>query len=207
MDFDKIEEEHKEVIEDLGACPISAMNTVEAMQDGDCMCIGLQVQRPEAAIADPSRLIIQDIFPTYFSADSFLESAKFKIDAAGGDGAQATGGFKEYEGQLALGLGRENITGIMPLYLFKEHWNLAKRKVQPVFGFMCTLDVMGYKSEQFFTIPFSVLLKAMQKVAQDPKEVNKTMLQQIQETCSKIIEINQTFREDLVTKFIEFSTK
>ena len=50
------------------------------------MCIGMEVQRPEAAIADPSRLNIRDIFPTYISADSFLESAKFKIDHAGGAG-------------------------------------------------------------------------------------------------------------------------
>jgi len=48
------------------------------------MCIGLDIQRPEAAIADPSRLIIKDIFPTYLSADSFLESAKFKIQEKAG---------------------------------------------------------------------------------------------------------------------------
>jgi hypothetical protein len=35
----------------------------------------------------------------------------------------------------------------MPLYLFKEHWQIAQRRIQPVLGFMCTLDVMGYSSE------------------------------------------------------------
>jgi len=126
----------------------------------------MEVQRPEAAIADPSRLIIKDIFPTYISADSFLESAKFKIEHAGGGDDQAHGGFakggqtKVPDAQLALGLGRESITGIMPLYLFEEHWAIAKRKVQPVFGFMCALDVMGYSLEQLFTVPFLALLRA-----------------------------------------------
>jgi hypothetical protein len=88
-------------------------------------------------------LKIEDIFPTYISVDGFLESAKFKIEG----NALATGGFNEAEGELALGLGMEHITGIMPLYLFKEHWYLCKKKIQPVLALMCTLDVMGYSSE------------------------------------------------------------
>ena len=51
------------------------MDTVEAIEQQDCMCIGLNVSRPEAAIADPSRLVINDIYPTYISLESFLQSA------------------------------------------------------------------------------------------------------------------------------------
>jgi hypothetical protein len=58
---------------------------------------------------------------------------------------EAHSGFKIHgEGKLAMGLGRENITGVLPLFLFKEHWNIARRKAGPIFGFMCTLDIMGY---------------------------------------------------------------
>ena len=146
-DFKKITADNLKILDDVGSCAFSCMDTVEAIQDTDCMCIGLSVNRPEAAIADPTRLVIRDIIPTYLTADSFLESAKFKIDAAD-DQKKAHSGFDmKGEGHLAMGLGRENITGIMPLYLFQEHWNIAKRKVQPVYGFMCTLDVMGYTSE------------------------------------------------------------
>jgi len=28
-----------------------------------------------------------------------------------------------------MGIGRENITGLLPLFLFKEHWFIAKRKI------------------------------------------------------------------------------
>ena len=46
-----------------------------------------------------------------------------------------------------MGLGRENITGVLPLALFDQHWGIAKRKMQPILGFMCTLDILGYNSE------------------------------------------------------------
>jgi len=55
------------------------MSTIEAMQEADCMCISLTIQRPEAAIADASRLVIIDIIPTYISAESFLQSAQFNL--------------------------------------------------------------------------------------------------------------------------------
>ena len=98
MDFKKLAEEHKKVIEDIGACPLSCLDAVEAIEEQDCMCIGLQVQRPEAAIADASRLVIKDIIPTYMTADSFLNSAQFKIQSNGGEAAH--GGFgKNQEGQ------------------------------------------------------------------------------------------------------------
>jgi len=119
----------------------------------------------------------------------------------------AHGGFKEGEGHLAMGLGRENITGIMPLYLFPEHWNVAKRKAQPVYGFMCTLDVMGYSSEQFFTVPFLVLLKAMTKASTEPTEVNKRVLKQVEQTCVVMMDTERTFRNEVVGRLVDFTAK
>ena len=43
-----------------------------------------------------------------------------------------------------MGQARESIQGLMPLYLFKEHWQVASKNVQPLYGLMFTLDVMGY---------------------------------------------------------------
>ena len=147
-DFQKIKKDNEKVINDVGACALSCLDTAEALEESDCMCISLSITRPEAAIADPSRVRIKDIIPTYLTADSFLEAAQFQINAAAGDEAKAHNAFeKDGEGKITQGIGRENITGVMPLYLFKEHWNIAKRKVQPIFGFMCTLDIMGYSSE------------------------------------------------------------
>lgn len=86
------------------------------------------------------------------------------------------------------GNAREEITGAMPLYLFPEHWQVAKRNIQGLFGFMCTLDVMGYAASQYYTVPYLVLAKMAKKVKEDPSEVNQRMFKYIQETCVKIIE-------------------
>ena len=51
----------------------------------------------------------------------------------------------------------------MPLYLFDQHWWLAKRKIAPVLGFMCTKDVLGFTNEQLHTVPFLILIKAMEQ--------------------------------------------
>jgi hypothetical protein len=49
----------------------------------------------------------------------------------------------------------------MPLYLFKEHWEIAKKRSPPIYGLMCTLDVMGYSPSQSFIIPFMILIRAI----------------------------------------------
>lgn len=145
FDMTKVRAEHATLAETLGACPLSCNDLFEAMEAADCMCLGLDVSRSEACIADPSRLVIKDIIPTFMTGDSFLDSAVFSLRknelAHGG-----FGGTSQAEGQLAQGLGREKITAVMPLYLFKEHWEIARRKTPPIYGFICTLDIMGYQS-------------------------------------------------------------
>ena len=89
--------------------------------------------------------MIKKIVPTIMTSEGFLESAIYNLSKD----KMAHGGFelhKDVKGikGLAEGVGREKVTGVLPLYLFKEHWEIAKRKSPPIYGFMCTLDVMGY---------------------------------------------------------------
>ena len=166
--------------EKLGDCPLSQCNVVELMRNCDCMCIGLNIARSQATILDPTKLVIKDVFPVYISLDSFLESSIFNLKM----NQDAAGGFDfQHEGKLAVGAGRESITGVMPLYLFKEHWELAKRKLQPVFGFMCTLEPLGYTSSQFFIIPFLVLVRALKAVEEEPTSARQQILELVKQTC------------------------
>lgn len=89
LDVQKLREEHKEVIDSIGTCPLSQSDTIEAMQGGDCMCLCLQISRSEATIQDPSKLIIHDIVHTYMTCDSFLESSIFNLRK----NEEASGGF------------------------------------------------------------------------------------------------------------------
>ena len=75
------------------------------------------------------------------SLDMFLESSTFMLK----QNEDASGAF-DYtkQGQLALAAGREPVTGVFPVYLFKEHWQIANLKLQSLLGFLCTLDPLGY---------------------------------------------------------------
>ena len=59
MNFKELREKYKDLINTIGTDPLSCMDLIEAMEDGDCMCIGLDVVRPETAIVDPTKVEIK----------------------------------------------------------------------------------------------------------------------------------------------------
>jgi hypothetical protein len=60
---------------------------------------------------------------------------------------------------------------------------------------MCTLDPMGYTVGQLNTIPFLVLNKAIEDVADDPTESRKRVLALVLETCVKLVDQNETLKK------------
>ena len=89
---------------------MSQCNVVELLRQKDCMCIGLAIKRSEATISDPSRLVIKRVYPVFMSLDSFLDSALFSLQL----NQDAAGNFdiKDEGGKLAVGAGREELTGL-----------------------------------------------------------------------------------------------
>ena len=115
MNLEKIKANWQEIISELGCCPLSQSDTLELMQNGDCMCLSLQIGRSQATIQDPTKLVIQGIVPTFMSLDSFLDSSIFKLK----QNSSAAGDFDyNMQSELALGLGRESVSGVLPLFLF-----------------------------------------------------------------------------------------
>ena len=109
------------------------------------------------------------------------------------------------QGELALGLGRESVSGVLPLFLFREHWEIAKCKLQPLFGFMCTLDPMGYTMSQLFTIPFLVLNKAMEDVQEKPTESNQRILMYVLNTCVQLVGQNESLKRQIIEQANAFA--
>lgn len=93
-----------------------------------------------------------------------------------------------------MGVGRENVSGVIPLFLFKEHWEIARRKAPPIYGFLCTLDIMGYASSQYFNIPYMVLLRAIEKAKDENKEIYHHIERLVLETCKTILTFNEEHR-------------
>ena len=74
----------------------------------------------------------------------------------------------------------------------------------PVLGLMCALDVMGYSTDQMFTVPFLVLVRAEEKVRQDGSAVNKRMLKYIKKTCLEITK-SKEYKNKLVEQLVAFA--
>ena len=53
---------------------------------------------------------------------------------------------------------------------------------------MCTLDVMGYAAEQFYTVPYLVMAKAIEKEFDSSnQEAQSRMYRLIEQTCTNMI--------------------
>ena len=50
-------------------------------------------------------------------------------------------------------------------------------------------------------------MRAMLKATEDPSEVNKRILEQVEKTCVVMMDTNRTFRNEIVGKFLNFSNK
>ena len=201
FDFNKIAQENQEVIDLVGDWPLTWLTAIEAIQEGDCLGIWLDVARSEAAIMDPNQLIVKDVIPTFMSWNAYLDSAAYNLERQ----STAHGTFdKNTQGSLATGIGREDVTGVLPLYLFDEHWEIAKRTSPWIFGFMWTLDIMGYSEDQFYIVPLLVYFKCLEKFIENPSDINKKMLNLVKDTCVQIIKRSDDFGKIFTEKLRNF---
>jgi len=169
-------------LEDYGYCLLSCRNWVDAILDSDCICITFNVERSQAAIADPSQVVIKSVNKTQLTCESFMESAIFTKSHEEDEKAPS---FDKAvpASSLVKGLPEEIITGIMPLYINEDHWKIARLKMKPLMGWTATLDVLGYAPGQIFAIPFLLFAKANENIE---NEYQRQICEQIRQTCLAI---------------------
>ncbi|KAJ6250829.1 hypothetical protein M0813_15645 [Anaeramoeba flamelloides] len=196
--------------EEIGNCIISQLGWLEALKLGDCLCLSFDLGRNENAIADPSQIVIKEIFSSMISAQSYLDSVEYSLRlvtpsgdtngiSLGNSHVSVHGGFDtRNQGEVVKGQSREPITGILPLFICKENWNVARHKIRPVFGFMTTLNVLGYSYSQIASIPFLVLNKAAESLK---TEFEKIRFNWIFETCQRIYQDSKQLRDEIILKF------
>ena len=187
-------------------CILTGHDYVDALKDSDCLCLTIDIERPEAAIMDPTRVIIKSINSSFITADSFLEAVNFALNNTN-DPIECHGGFNSnLNCKLFSGQSRENITGALPLYINDSHWSIAKQKMKPIMGFMATLNILGYSYEQITTIPFTVLARAIEDIGTGVTEFKKKVFKVVLDTCLQIYRESPSIREELIDKngFIKF---
>ncbi len=189
MDFQALTEKYGVLADKIGSCLLSSSNFIEALKEEDCLCLTYDVARSQAAIMDPSQIVIKDVFPTYITVSSFLYSAEYALKS----NSEAHGGFeKKNQGEIVKGVARESITGVLPLYICPENWTVAKQLMKPALGWTVTLDPLGYAYSQIKTVPFMVLCKLYNMTR---TEFLDKQIELVEETCVQIIKdaSNPTF--------------
>ena len=201
MNFEELKNIYKSDIEKYGNCVLSCQNWLELVQDRDCLCITLDVQRPEKAIRDPSLVGVKSIGTTMMSAESFLDSVLFSLGNTF-DQLSVHGGFTGESGTVITGTSRENISGVMPLYINEYHWKVAKEKMKSILGYMTTLEPMGYMETQLEVIPFLVLARAASAFCASKSEFSKFQFVTVLDTCAHIY---KDLKESVASKVLGYN--
>ena len=63
---------------------------------------------------------------------------------------------------------------------------------------MCCLDPMGFEPSQALTIPFLVLLKAIQDHLERNTQNNEKILGLVMDTCVNLLEYNEALRTKVI---------
>lgn len=207
LDVKALHEKYKGLSMKIGRCILSTNNFIEALADEDCLCLSFDIGRSQAAIVDPSQIIIKDVYPSFITAGSFFESTKFALKK----NSLAHGGYqKNAEGLIIKGAAQENITGVMPLFLCEENWKVAKKIMKLTMAWNVTLETTGYTYSQIKIVPFLVLAKLAQKLSQKQSEFLKFQFDLVRETCVQIMkegsrkEFENRFDNDTLDVFYKY---
>jgi hypothetical protein len=121
-------------------CMISHMNVSELLADGDCIGIGVNASVIEACIVDPTLLKINAISTSHFGCSSFLDAAEYAINVNGDNT------------NIISDSSRNQISGVLPLFLNPTHWKIAKLYLRRMAGHLCCKDpLLGTNNIIFYT--------------------------------------------------------
>ena len=92
---------------------------------------------------------------------------------------------------------------MLPLYLFKEHFEIARMKIPQILGLMWTWDPLGFSPTQFFSVPFLVLHKSFIDSKYDSgSNIKEFIEKQVFKVCKNIlIKLNKDQTSDIITIF------
>jgi hypothetical protein len=177
-------------------CFLTCSNFIEAMAEGDCLCMTFSLIRPEQAIMVPSTIHITGIYPTVISAQSFMNAIKYSINLNFDNDSESNE-------LVVVGEARESINGCLPLFINKDHWEVSKILIDRILGWIVTLDPMGYQINQKLTFPYILLEYSLEQYFKNPNsEFYKNYYSQVLDICLNVMleenkKENSNFKENL----------
>lgn len=182
----ELRDKYDDALKEVEPCQFTLDDAIECLEGGDALCIPLKISRPEAAIADPSRVVIESIGSGFVSAYSFKEQYEASISKTTSQ-EDVHGGFSKKSGAVVKGKDGQDINAVVPLCLGPEFWEAAKIWNKMNCALATTLDPLGYTFDQVVTLPFLVLARALANYQEKPTEHNHKVYQLVLNTCKQIM--------------------
>lgn len=163
---ESFDESKYENLEDQLTCFITLSPWYELVSSGDMLCMSGFMARSETAIADPTKIKFSNVYPMVnnMSFGTFQDELMVKIDRNLKQEDQVHGGFTfkfQNKNGVLPAFGDKKINFVYPLYICKEHWEIAQYLIKRDFGWMATLDWAGFDFQQMKTIPFTIMINVI----------------------------------------------
>ena len=208
-------------------CCLTLNHCQDMMVDSrdDIMGVGLVVERQEHVIDAPTLIAVKDVSVTILSRSACDDAIKMKINI--GDAARLHGGFlpskniapttstnispKKSNDQLSeftRGVAAEPINTFLPLYICDAHFERVKVMLEPMLGYLFTLDITGYKSDQLLGL-YSILGQMMNASPRNGSEREELILQEFTRLCQGLLPRTREYLgegNDLLKKFLSGPT-
>ena len=204
-------------------CCLTLNNCREMMVDSrdDIMGVGLIVERQEHVVDAPTLLSVKDVSVTILSRSACDDAIKMKINIV--DAAQLHGGFvaskasapttstnlverkpKMQGSEFTRGVAAEPINAFLPLYICDAHFERIQVMLEPMLGYLFTLDISGYKSDQLLGL-YSILGQMMNASTSKQSEREELILHEYTRLCHGLLPRTRAYLgagNDLLEKFM-----
>lgn len=125
-------------------CMLSCLSAEELLADGDCIGIGVEAVVREACIVDPTLINVTRISTSMFGCASFLEAAECQTRNSAVTYGTTT--------NTVIDSSREPVSGVLPLFISPEHWEMARLYTRRMAGHLCCKDpLLGSARITFYT--------------------------------------------------------
>jgi uncharacterized protein YegL len=174
-------------------CYLTQTNYKDLLKNQDCLGLCLQMTRGgEVVIVEPNFIKIEKIgYSSFVSLNSMFMALKYILDRNQSDTEilNVHGGFlKNFKSHFLDGTHRSTYNAMIPLYINEFHWKLARLLLEPLFGYLVTLNIDGYATNQYYTLYFLVFEKVIYDMIENTNsEAIKRIFEQIKLCCLSIL--------------------
>ncbi|CAM4753626.1 unnamed protein product [Rotaria magnacalcarata] len=200
------------------------LNTCRDMMmdsEDDIMGVGLVVQRQEHVIDAPTLISVKDVSVTILSRSACDDAIKMKLNIA--DAARVHGGFipsksavpttsttrtqnkaNTSQSEFTRGVAAEPMNTFLPLYICDAHFERVQIMLEPILGYLFTLDITGYRSDQLLGL-YSILGQMMNSSPRNGSEREEMILYEFTRLCRALLPRTLEYlgeENDVLKKFI-----